>query len=146
MRAMVPWTGMNLLFKDETDRLFDRFFEPRLGAFEVVGEWMPKLDLSETKDAYVAKLEVPGVEPKEINASIREGLLVITGEKMREEEEKNEKFHRVERAWGAFTRTIPLPGPVDTEKTAAAFKDGVLTVTLPKTAAAKGTFIPVKAG
>jgi len=92
------------------------------------------------------KLEVPGVEPKEINASVREWLLVITGEKTREEEEKNEKFHRVERAWGAFTRTIPLPGPVDTEKTAAAFKDGVLTVTLPKTTAAKGTFIPVKAG
>ena len=71
---------------------------------------------------------------------------VITGEKTREEEEKNEKFHRVERAWGAFVRTIPLPGPVDTEKTTAAFKDGVLTVTLPKTTAAKGTFIPVKAG
>ena len=147
MRAMVPWTGMNLLFKDEMDRLFDRFFEPRLGAFEVVGEWMPKLDLSETKDAYVVKLEVPGVEPKEINASVREGLLVITGEKTREEEEeKNEKFHRVERAWGTFVRTVPLPSPVDTEKTTAAFKDGVLTVTLPKTTAAKGTFIPVKAG
>ena len=145
MRALAPWTGMDL-FKGEMDRLFDRFFEPRLGVFEVVGAWMPKLDLSETKDAYVAKLEVPGVEPKEINASVREGLLIITGEKARADEEKNEKFHRVERAWGAFTRTIPLPGPVDTEKTAAAFKDGVLTVTLPKTAAAKGCFIPVKAG
>lgn len=68
MRAMVPWTGTNLLFKDEMDRLFDRFFEPRHGAFEAVGEWIPKLDLSETKDAYVVKLEVPGVAPKEINA------------------------------------------------------------------------------
>src|SRR5437867_5853667 len=102
MRALAPWTGMDP-FKGEMDRLFDRFLEPRLGVFEVVGAWMPKLDLSETKDAYVAKLEVPGVEPKEINASVREGLLIITGEKAREEE-KNEKFHRVERAWGAFTR------------------------------------------
>jgi HSP20 family protein len=145
MRALTPWTGMGL-FKGEMDRLLERFLEPRLGALEMVGEWMPKLDLSETKDAYVAKLEVPGVEPKEINVSVRDGLLVMTGEKTREEEEKNEKFYRTERAWGAFTRTIPLPGPVDTEKTTAAFKDGVLTVMLPKMAAAKGSFIPVKAG
>jgi HSP20 family protein len=145
MRALAPWTGMGL-FKGEMDRLLERFLEPRLGALELVGEWMPKLDLSETKDAYVAKLEVPGVEPREINASVREGLLVITGEKTRETEEKNEKVYRMERAWGAFARTIPLPGPVDTEKTTAAFKDGVLTVTLPKTMAAKGNFIPVKAG
>jgi HSP20 family protein len=145
MRALAPWTGMGL-FKGEMDRLLERFLEPRLGALEMVGEWMPKLDLSETKDAYVAKLEVPGVEPTEINVSVRDGLLVMTGEKTREEEEKNEKFYRTERAWGAFTRTIPLPGPVDTEKTTAAFKDGVLTVMLPKMAAAKGSFIPVKAG
>ena len=145
MRALAPWTGMGL-FKGEMDRLIERFLEPRLGALEMVGEWMPKLDLSETKDAYVAKLEVPGVEPKEINVSVRDGLLVMTGEKTREEEEKNEKFYRTERAWGAFTRTIPLPGPVDTEKTTAAFKDGVLTVMLPKMATAKGSFIPVKAG
>lgn len=145
MRALAPWTGMGL-FKGEMDRLLERFLEPRLGALEMVGEWMPKLDLSETKDAYVAKLEVPGVEPKEINVSVRDGLLVMTGEKTREEEEKNEKFYRTERAWGAFTRTIPLPGPVDNEKTTAAFKDGVLTVMLPKMAAAKGSFIPVKAG
>lgn len=145
MRALAPWAGMGL-FKGEMDRMLDRFLEPRLGVFELVGEWMPKLDLSETKDAYVAKLEAPGVEPKEINVSIRDGLLVMTGEKTREEEEKNEKFYRAERAWGAFTRMVPLPGPVDTEKTTAAFKDGVLTVMLPKMAAAKGSFIPVKAG
>jgi HSP20 family molecular chaperone IbpA len=54
----MPWTGMNV-FKGEIDRMLDRLFEPRLGAFEALGEWMPKLDLSETKEAYVAKLEVP---------------------------------------------------------------------------------------
>ena len=144
MRALTPWPGMNL-FKNEMDRLFDRVFEPRWGAFEALGEWMPKVDLGETKEAYVAKLEVPGVEPNEMNVSIREGMLVVTGEKTREAEEKDEKFHRVERAWGTFARMIPLPGPVDGEKTTAAFKAGVLTVTLPKAAAAKGNFIPVKA-
>jgi HSP20 family protein len=134
------------LFKDEMERLFDRFFEPRWDAFEAVGEWTPKLDFSETKDAYVVKLEVPGVEQKEIGVSLQDGLLTMRGEKTREKEEKDEKFHRVERTWGAFSRMIRMPGPVDSEKTTAAFKDGVLTVTLPKTAAAKGNVIPVKAG
>ena len=144
MRALAPWAGMGL-FKGEIDRLLDRFIEPRLGALGPGGRWMPELDFSETKDAYVAKLEAPGVDPKEMNVSVRDGALVMTGEKTREMEEKNdEKYYHMERAWGAFARTIPLPGPVDVEKTTAAFKDGVLTVTLPKAAAAKGSFIPVK--
>jgi HSP20 family protein len=134
------------LFKDEMERMFDHLFEPRWAALEAVGEWTPKLDFSETKDAYVVKLEVPGVEQKEISVALEDQFLTVKGEKSREKEEKDEKFHRVERAWGAFARTIRLPGPVDTEKTTAAFKDGLLTVTLPKTAAAKGSFIPVKAG
>jgi HSP20 family protein len=145
MRALTPWTGMTL-FKDEMERMFDHLFEPRWGALEAVGEWTPKLDFSETKDAYVVKLEVPGVEQKEISVALEDQFLTVRGEKSREKEEKDEKFHRVERAWGAFARTIRLPGSVDTEKTTAAFKDGLLTVTLPKTAAAKGSFIPVKAG
>src|SRR5262245_36518476 len=145
MRALVPWTGVNM-FKGEIDRLLDRLFEPRLGAFEALGEWMPKLDMSETRDAYVARLEVPGVGPKDVNVSIREGLLMITGEKTREDEEKDAKHYRVERAWGRFARTIPLPGPVDTGKTTATFKEGVLTVTLPKTAATRESVVPVNAG
>jgi HSP20 family protein len=145
MRALTPWTGMGL-FKDEMERMFDRFLEPRWGVLEAVGEWTPRLDFSETKDAYVVKLEVPGVEQKEINVSLQDGLLTVKGERTRETEAKDEKFHRLERAWGAFTRTLRLPGPVDGEKTTATFKDGLLTVTLPKTAAAKGSVIPVKAG
>ena len=144
MRALAPWAGMGL-FKGEIDRLLDRFIEPRLGTLGPGGAWMPELDFSETKDAYLAKLETPGVDPKEMNVSVRDGALVMTGEKTREMEEKNdEKYYSMERVWGAFTRTIPLPGPVDVEKITAAFKDGVLTVTLPKAAAAKGSFIPVK--
>lgn len=138
----VPWTRMNM-FQDDMDRLLDRLFEPRLGGFETLGEWMPKLDLSETKDAYVARLEVPGVGPNGVNVSIRDGLLMITGEKTPEEEKKDAKLHRVERVWGRFARTIPLPGLVDTGKTTATFKEGVLTVTLPKAAA---SFVPVNAG
>jgi len=127
------------------ERLFDRFFEPRWDEFVAVGEWAPKLDFSETKDAYVVKAEVPGVEQKDINVSIQDQMLTIKGEKHKEKEEKDEKHHRVERSWGAFTRTLALPTGVDTEKIAATFKDGLLTVKLPKAPGAKGTTIPVKA-
>jgi HSP20 family protein len=111
-----------------------------------IGEWAPSLDLSETKDALVVKADVPGMELKDIQVSLQEQMLTIKGEKKQEKEEKDEEFHRVERSYGAFTRALRLPVPVDTSKVAASFKNGVLTVTLPKTPAAKGTAIPVKAG
>lgn len=144
MRALAPWRGMETL-RQEMERVFDRFFEPRWDEFEAVGAWAPKLDFSETKDAFVVKAEVPGVEQKDISVSIQDQMLTIRGEKHKEKEEKDEKYHRVERSWGAFARTIALPAGVDTGKVDATFKDGVLSVKLPKTAAAKGTTIPVKA-
>lgn len=107
---------------------------------------MPKLDVSETEDAYFAKLELPGVPPKEINVSIHGGMLVITGEKNREKEKPKERVHRAERAWGTFTRMIPLPSPVDAGGPTAGFTDGVLTVILPKTAMAKEDVVPVAVG
>ena len=144
MRALVPWRGMETL-RQEMERVFDRFFEPRWDELEAVGAWAPKLDFSETKDAFVVKAEVPGVEQKDISVSIQDQMLTVKGEKHKEKEEKDEKYHRVERSWGAFARTIALPAGVDTEKVNATFKDGVLSVKLPKTPAAKGTTIPVKA-
>src|SRR3989304_2465256 len=112
MRALAPWRGMETL-RHEMDRLFDRFFEPRWDEFEAVGEWAPKLDFSETKDAFVVKAEVPGVEQKDISVSIQDQMLTVKGEKHKEKEEKEEKYHRVERSWGAFARTIALPAGVD---------------------------------
>jgi HSP20 family protein len=144
MRALAPFRGMENL-RQEMERMFDRFFEPRWDEFETVGEWAPKLDFSETKDAYVMKMEVPGVEQKNLSVTIQDQMLTLKGEKHKEKEEKEEKYHRVERSWGAFTRTLALPTGVDTEKVAASFKDGVLTVKLPKAPSAKGTTIPVKA-
>ena len=144
MRALAPWRGMETL-RQEMERVFDRFFEPRWDEFEAVGAWAPKLDFSETKDAYLVKAEVPGVEQKDISVSIQDQMLTVKGEKHKEKEEKDEKYHRVERSWGAFARTIALPAGVDTGKVDATFKDGVLSVKLPKTPAAKGTTIPVKA-
>ncbi|OGK98455.1 MAG: hypothetical protein A3E31_10045 [Candidatus Rokubacteria bacterium RIFCSPHIGHO2_12_FULL_73_22] len=144
MRALAPWTGTDV-FKREMDRLFDRFFEPRWDEFELVGEWAPRVDVSETKDAVVVKAELPGMEQKDINVELENQVLTIKGEKHQEKEEKSERFHRMERSWGAFSRTFRLPAAVEGGKVNATFKSGVLTVTLPKAPTAKGTTIPVKA-
>lgn len=144
MRSLKPWTRMTDM-KQEMDRLFDRMFESRWEDFPATGDWAPSLDLSETKDALVLKLEVPGMEPGDIHVSLQESLLTVKGEKKKEKEEKDEHYHVVERSYGAFTRSIRLPVGVDGSKVSATFKNGVLMVTLPKTPAAKGVSVPVKA-
>ena len=144
MRALAPWTGTDV-FKREMDRLFDRFFEPRWDEFELVGEWAPRVDVSETKDAVVVKAEMPGMEQKDINVELENQVLTIKGEKHQEKEEKGEKLHRMERSWGAFSRSFRLPAAVEGGKVNATFKNGILVVTLPKAPTAKGTTIPVKA-
>jgi HSP20 family protein len=103
------------------------------------------MDISETKDSLVVKVAVPGMEQKDIKISLQENLLTITGEKRQEKEEKDERYHRVERSYGSFTRGVRLPVGVDGSKVVATFKNGLLTVNLPKTSAAKGTTIPIKA-
>jgi HSP20 family protein len=144
MRSLMPWSGMSSL-RQEMDRLFDRFFETRPDEVPVLGDWVPDMDVSETKDAVVVKAEIPGLDPADIQVSLQENTLIVKGEKKREKEEKDEHYHRVERTYGSFVRTVRLPVAVEGEKVSAAFKNGLLTVTLPKTAAAKPTPIPVKA-
>ena len=143
MRALTPWTGSGL--KREMDRLFERFFEPMWDELPAPGAWTPALDMTEDKDAITVKAELPGVEPAEIAVTLERDVLTIKGEKQQEKEEKDERRHRVERSWGAFVRSIRLPAPVDGSKVTATFKNGLVTVTLPKTPGVKGTTIPVKA-
>ena len=102
--------------------------------------------MAETKDAVVVKAEIPGVDQNDIAVTLQDQVLTIKGEKHREKEDKDEKYHRVERTWGAFTRSLRMPVAVAGDKVTATFKDGTLTIMLPKAAEAKGTMIPVKAG
>jgi HSP20 family protein len=142
MGALAPWGS----FKRDIERMFDRMAADwDLPEFKPMGDWVPSLDFSETKDAYSAKLEIAGIEPRDIHVSVENGVLTVKGEKKQEKEEKDERRYRSERTYGSFARSIRLPGPVDTEKVTAAFKNGVLTVTMPKAPTAKGTQIPVKA-
>ena len=142
MRTLAPWGG-NL--KREMERFFDRFAEPVWEPFEMAGDWAPKLDVSETKEAMVVTADMPGVDAKEIEIALTGDLLTLKGEKEKATEEKEERYHRVERTYGAFLRSVRLPMAVDGSKVTATFKNGVLVVTLPKTPASKGTTIPVKA-
>lgn len=142
MRAPTPWTGTGL--KQEMDRLFERFFESPWSELPALGDWTPAIDVTEGKDAITVKAEVPGVDPKDINVSLEGDILTIKGEKEQKKEEKDERQHRIERTYGAFVRTVRLPAAVDGGKVNAAFKNGVVTVTLPKAPGAKGTTIPVK--
>jgi HSP20 family protein len=144
MPTSMSWTGLATL-RQEMDRVFDRFFEPEWWKEDppALAQWAPNLDLSETNDALIVKVDVPGMESKDIQVSLQERLLTIRGEKRPEGEGKDERFHCVERSYGGFVRALPLPVRVDPRKVTAAFKDGVLTIRLPKTAAVKGTAIPV---
>src|SRR5215472_16863160 len=108
MRNLMPWTGMTSL-KSEMDRVLDRFFEPKWEEYAAVGEWAPSLDLSETKEAFVVKAEVPGMDSQDLQVSLQENLLTIKGEKRQERDEKDERYHRVERNYGAFSRSVRLP-------------------------------------
>ena len=90
------------------------------------------------------KAEVPGMDPKDIDISLSDGLLTIKGEKKQEREEKEENYHLVERSYGAFTRSIRLPKEVQSDKISASYKNGVLKVTLPKSEEAKKKEIKIK--
>jgi HSP20 family protein len=143
MRSLKPWLRITNL-RQELDRLFDRVFESRPDEFPATGDWVPSLDLSETTDALVLKMEVPGMDAKDVQVSLQENPLTVKGERKQEKEETGEQYHQVERRHGAFTRSMRLPVGVDGSKVNATFKNGLLVVTMPKTPAAKGFTIPVK--
>ena len=107
-------------------------------------EWTPRLDLVETDEAYEVKTELPGLEKKDIDISIDRDVLVVKGEKKHEKEEKGKHFHRLERRYGTFYRSIRLPGEVLEDKIDANFKNGVLTITLPKSEETKKRIAHIK--
>jgi HSP20 family protein len=129
------------------DRLFDRFFEGwpfRVSAEERL--WAPTADVSETAKEVIVKAEVPGMDPKDIDVSVQGDVLTLRGERKQEKEEKDENFHRVERSYGSFSRSIQLPSEVDAGKVSATYQDGILKINMSKTKAAAVKKIEVKAG
>ena len=118
------------------DRLFDDFFGGSL-LRQILPEgrdmYSPSIDIKETKDAVKIAAEMPGIDEKDIDVSVHDGLLTISGEKKVLKEENELGYHHIERSYGCFSRDIPLPDTVETDNIGANFKNGLLTVTLPKT-------------
>jgi HSP20 family protein len=130
---------------DRLNRVLYRPF-PRFEREEalVEADWAPMVDIEETEREYLVKAELPEVKKEEVKVAIEDGVLSIVGERRREKEEKGRKVHRIERSYGKFTRTFAVPRDVDEKKVAAEFKDGLLTVRIPKTEAVKPRTIEVK--
>jgi len=145
-RELTPWKPFEFdRLRKEMDRVWDSFFEGRPGRRNrEEGEWLPSLDVAETKGDLVVRAELPGMDPKDIDISLNEGVLTIRGEKKQEKEEKEEGYHLIERSYGSFTRSIRLPKEVQSEKIEASFKNGILKVVLPKSEEAKKKEIKIK--
>jgi HSP20 family protein len=150
---MVPWRWGGLRrwerderpfesFRREVDALhreMDRLFEGMWGeGGPLLGEWtrrdvMPQLDVSEDDKAFHVKVELPGLDEKDVDVTLSDRVLQIRGEKKEEKETKEKDYHRRERTYGAFRRSIEIPTAVDASKIEASFRKGVLTIDLPKT-------------
>ncbi len=147
MSSLIPWRGEIDRMRNEMERLYDRFLDLRpFRRFTEEGEWMPTVDVSETEREIIVNAEVPGVEAKDIDVNLVGDVLTIKGERKREHEEKEENFHRIERSYGSFYRSLRLPSEVDGEKIMASYKKGVLRISLPKTKKATAKKIEISAG
>jgi HSP20 family protein len=126
-RELDPFRG----FRTQIDSLFEDWFGRNMG-----GTLAPRINVSETGKEMTVTVELPGVEEKDIEVSMSGNQLTVKGEKRSEEEDKKDEngrvFHRVERSYGAFQRTMTVPFDVEPDKVSASFKDGVVTITLPK--------------
>ena len=132
--------------RNEMDRLWDEYFGAGRRGLEPLEEaWLPAVDVSESEDKITVKAEIPGLEAKDIDISMSGDTLTIKGEKKTETEEKEENYHVVERSYGSFRRVMKLPAMVDADKVEATYKNGVLTVVLPKKEEVKPKAIEIKA-
>ena len=128
------------------DRVFEGFTVPFNGGVPCTAGVVPPVNVWEDGDSLYAEVELPGVDPKEIEIEVVDNVLTLRGEKKHEREEEGKGFHYVERSFGGFNRSIELPTSVDSEKVSAAYKNGVLTVTLPKHPESKPKRIAVHHG
>jgi HSP20 family protein len=133
-------------FRDEMNRTLNRWFSREEGDEPAPRRWMPALDVTETNDAYHIDIEVPGMRPEDINVTVDQGMLTVSGERRSEEEKDDRSYHRVERRYGSFRRSISLPRDVDATRVQASYDKGVLRLEIPKSEASQPKRIEVKQG
>ena len=138
--TLIRWTPIGNMtnFQDEMNRLFNEFFTAAPGRSEAGAfPWNPLVDIAETKDDIIVKAEVPGMKKDDIKVVIQDNVLTLKGEKQEEKQEKDKQYHRVERSYGLFERSFSLPVSVQVDRVKADYKEGVLTINLPKAEEAK---------
>ena len=125
----------------EINRLFDRDLDDSNGQLT---QWPMRVDIREDENSIVVKADVPGMEQKDIHVNVDNGMLTISGERKFSDEEHKDQYHRVERAYGRFSRSFQMPNTTNPENISATYKNGVLEVTLPKREEAKPRSIQVQ--
>jgi HSP20 family protein len=136
--AIVRWEPFRELatLQNEVNRLFNTAFDAPVpggnGGSGAARRWMPAMDLVETGDHFVLRADLPGLSEDDVKIEVEDGVLTVSGERRSEHEAKGEGYHRVERAFGAFSRSLTLPRGVDADAVEAAFDKGVLEVRIPK--------------
>lgn len=111
-----------------------------------LNQWLPTLDVAEQKDSYTVQLDLPGIKKEDVHVSFEEGILTIQGERKQESEQKDKEYHRIERSYGRFERSLNLGSAVDPERIQANYKDGVLEIIVAKSEKAKPKAIDIKVG
>lgn len=150
--TMVRWEPFHSLMslQDRMNRVFDEAYRSQRGAtgeeWALGGNWAPAVDIYEQGDRIVLKAELPGIDPKDVDIRVENNVLSLRGERKLESDVKRESCHRMERAYGTFSRSFTLPSVVDTGKIKAEYRDGVLQVTLPHKEEAKPKQISVEVG
>jgi len=139
------WPGFGRLtnLREEIDRLFEVPLAELTRSSQLLSGWTPAFDVYEDKDNVYVRAELPGMRKEDIDLSLHNGTLSISGERKGEEKFKDTEVYREERFFGRFQRTITLPTPVAADKIKAQYKDGILSVTLPKSEEAKPKHIEV---
>jgi HSP20 family protein len=143
INTLTRWEPMELA--DVENRL-SRFFGRRTDGRDdiTLADWAPLADITEDDKEYVIKAELPDVKKEDVKVTVENGVLTIAGERKFEKEEKKKKYHRVERAYGSFVRSFALPDLAEGDRVKAEFKDGMLTVHVPKSEKAKAKQVDVK--
>ena len=144
-RPDLGWPTLGRLsdLREEIDRLFEAPFGEFARSSQLLSFWTPAMDVHEDKDNVYVKIELPGMKKEDIEVSLHEGNLSISGERKSESQHKGAESYRSERFFGRFQRTVALPSPVAAEKVKAQYKDGILSILLPKTEEAKPKQIDV---
>src|SRR5918996_1704561 len=146
--ALVRWDPIRELdsLQGDMNRLFDRFFEGRTANGIGSRRWIPAMDLVETDDHLVLRGDLPGMTEDDVDIEIKDNVLTVSGERKSEHDERGEGFHRVERAFGSFSRSLTLPQGIEPDRIEAKFENGVLEVQIPKPAEAKPTRVQIGKG